>query len=363
MIADGRWTPGPVTVLVGQEEFFKRGVVEHLLARVLGNARPAGSFTETTPKSAADVRAALIDLQTPSFLASTQVVWLRDPSKHIADVQDELLAALDHGFSCGYLVIDFDRLDGRTKFAKAITGASAAIECRRLWDTPPPWKAGAAPYDTELHQWVVKHAARIGVKLTPPLAGELVACTGNAPGVIDQELKKLLDRLGKGGTPTAEQIHTLVPDTRRDTVFALVDHTINGEARDAYATLERLLRLGHVIDGKLMLDAASIAQVTLGAFSKRLRVLRRAERLGTAERPPGAEALAAAGIATRPQAPAIIAQLRRMHGAALDATFTLLLEADRALKGRRGDIDPGLVLEKLVLRVARPRAASEGLHA
>jgi DNA polymerase III delta subunit len=345
-------------VLVGQEEFFKRDVVEHLLRRVLGAARPGGSFTETMPKSAADVRGVLIDLSTPSFLTPMQVVWLRDPSKYIADTQDELLAALADGFSCGHLVIDFERLDGRTKFAKAVIAAQAAIECRRLWDTPPPWKAGTAPYETELHQWVVRHAARAGLKLTPPLAGELVACTGNTPGVIDQEIKKLLARLGKGATPTAEQIHALVPDTRRDSVFALVDHTINGEAREAYATLERLLRFGHVIDGKLVLDGASIAQVALGAFSKRLRTLRRAERMIAEGQPPTADSLAAAGIATRPQAPAVIAQLRRMRGKVLDATFTLLLEADRALKGRRGDIDPGLVLEKLVLRVASPRAAS-----
>jgi DNA polymerase III delta subunit len=345
-------------VLVGQEEFFKREVVEHLLARVLGKTRPAGSFTESTPKSAADVRAALIDLQTPSFLAPVQVVWLRDPSKFIADTQDELLAALERGFSCGHLVIDFERLDGRTKFAKSLTADHAAIECRRLWDTPPPWKAASAPHDTELHQWVLRHAARLGVKLTPPLAGELVACTGNAPGTIDQELRKLRDRLGKGATPTPEQIQALVPDTRRDSVFALVDHAINGELREAHATLARLLKLGHVMDGKLIIDDASIAQVAIGAFAKRLRVLRRAERCIAQGQPPTPDALAAAGIATRPQAPVVLAQLKRMRGATLDAAFALLLEADRALKGRRGAMDPGIVLEKLILRVSRPRAAS-----
>ena len=53
---------------------------------------------------------------------------------------------------------------------------------------------------------MVSHAARLGLKLSGQLAGELVACTGNAPGVIDQELRKLLDRLGGSGKPTAEQI-------------------------------------------------------------------------------------------------------------------------------------------------------------
>ncbi len=357
MIADGRWKPAPVTVLVGQEEFFKRQVVEHLLRRVLGASRPAGSFSEIVPASAADVHGALIELRTPSFLAPCQVLWLRNPAKHLAEAESALLEAMASGFPCGYLVIDLERLQSRTKLAKAAIDAKAAIECRRLWDTPPPWKAGAAPYDTELNQWVVRHAARLGLTLSAPRAGELVACTGNAPGIIDQELRKLLDRLGEGGKPTAAQIRALVPDTRRDSVFALVDHTLNGEAREAHAALERLLKLGHVMEGKLILDGSSIAQVALGAFTKRLRVLRRAERLH-GEGKLSADELAAAGIATRIQAPAVIAQLRRTHGPALDAAFTALLEADRALKGRRGNADPELVLEKLVLRVAAPRATA-----
>ncbi|HAK93735.1 MAG TPA: DNA polymerase III subunit delta [Planctomycetes bacterium] len=357
VIGDARWKPAPLTVLVGQEEFFKRQVLEHLLGRVLGASRPAGSFTEIVPASAADVHAALIELRTPSFLAPCQVVWLRNPAKHLAETQDALLEALEKGLPCGYLVIDLDRLAARTKLAKAAAAANAAIECRRLWDTPPPWKAGAAPYDTELHQWVLRHAARLGLTLSPPLAGELVACTGNAPGVIDQELRKLLDRLGGSGKPTAEQIRALVPDTRRDSVFALVDHALNGQAREAHAALGRLLKLGHVMEGKLILDGASIAQVALGAFTKRLRVLRRADRL-RGEGKLSADAIAAAGIAPRFQAPGVIAQLRRTHGAALDAAFTALLEADRALKGRRGNSDPELVLEKLLLRVASPRATA-----
>ncbi len=357
VIADARWKPAPLTVLVGREEFFKRQVVEHLLAKVLGAERPPGCFAEVVPARAADVRGAIIELSTPSFLAPCQVVWLRNPAKQVAETQDELLEVLARGLSCGFLVIDLERLDGRTKFAKAVIAAKAAVECRRLWDTPPPWKAGAAPHDTELHQWVIKHAAGLGLTLSPPLAGELVACTGNAPGIIDQELRKLRDRLDGKGRLSAEQIRALVPDTRRDSVFALVDHALNGQAREALAALGRLLKFGHVMEDKPIFDGASIAQVALGAFVKRLRVLRRAERL-RGEGRLSAEALAAAGIATRFQAPAVIAQLKRAHGAGVDAAFAALLAADRALKGKRGNSDPGLVLERLVLRVASPRAAT-----
>ena len=352
MIGSAAWTPGAVTVLVGDEEFFKRDLVARVLAEVFADCRPQDAFSERDAKTVDDVAAALIDLRTPSFFSPTRVVWLRQGEKALGFAPEALLAALQEGFPCGRLVIDFTSLDGRTRFAKTAAESGAAIACRKLWDTPPAWKARAAPHETELHQWVLIHARRHGLKLTPALAGELVALTGNAPGVIDQELRKLAERVGVDRTPTSAQIQALVPDTRHDSVFALVDHALLGKPAEALASLRRLLRTGYIMQGKLLIEPAAIAAMCVGALASRLRALRRAARLARGHRVDPAE-LAAAGLVPRGQAATAAAQYARLHGAPLARAFELLLDADRRLKGKDGRADPATQLELLFLAVSR----------
>jgi DNA polymerase III delta subunit len=351
VIRSPRWSPSPVTVLSGAEAFFKRDLFERILEQVAGPNRQPDAVSDLAASGPEDLRAAILDLRTPSFFSTKRAVCVKECDKYLADVDDELIAALREGLPCGVLVLDCERVPGKSAFAKEALERGAVIDCRRLWDSPPPWKANASPGETELHEWVVEHAAGLGLRMPLPVAGELVSLTGNAPGVIDQELRKLRDRIGANATPTAEHILALVPDTRQDSVFRVVDQTLGGELGEAVAGVARLLRQGYAYQGKLTIDPAAIAQLAFGALGNRLRILRRSNEL--LKEGSSAEALVAAGLVPRPAVHAVAAQLRRWNESTIEEGFRLLLEADRMLKGKFGRVEADVLLELTIMRLAR----------
>jgi len=337
-------------VVTGPEEFFKRDVVRVLTERVVHTEKGADFFTESTPASPKDIFDTLIDLSTPSFFSPLRVVYLRACDKFLKDADAELTRALTEGLPCGYLVLECSRLPSRSAFAAEARKREAIVDCRRLWDTPPAWKRDAPPYETELHKWVLQHARRLGVKFTLPLAGELVALTGNAPGLIDQELRKLRDRVGSR-RPAPEDIAALVPDRRRDSVFRVVDAALLGKTRTAFQGVKRLMKFGYRYGEQQVNDPATITTLTVGAFAGRLRTLRRA--LPFFRNNPDPDALITAGLVPRPAAAVVAEELRRLDGKAIRKGVEILLEADRRLKGRFGKSDPALLLETAVLHLSR----------
>ena len=338
-------------MVTGPEEFFKRDVVKLLIDRVAGSEKGADFFTESAPSSPKDIFDTLVDLRTPSFLSPLRVVYLRSCDKFIKDADSELARALTEGLPCGYLVLECSKLPARSSFVAEARKRESIIDCRRLWDTPPSWRRDLPYYETELHKWVVEHAGRLGVKFSLPLAGELVALTGNSPGVIDQELRKLRDRVGSDRRPTPEDIAALVPDRRRDSVFRVVDAALLGKTRTAFSGVRRLMQFGYRYGEQQVNDPATIATLTIGALAGRLRTLRRAAPFFRNN--PDPNALVTAGLVPRPAAAVVAEELRRLDERAVERGVAILLETDRRLKGRFGKADPALLLESAVLRLSR----------
>lgn len=321
-----------------------------MLDRALGKDRSPDAVSRLSPRSKDDIIGVILDLKTPSFLTSKRFVILNNCDVQVAAADDELARALEDGLPCGYLVLNLDKLNGRSKLAKLAKKKQAAVDCRSLWDTPPPWQRNSAPYQTELHQWTVRHAGRLGLKMTPPLAGELIALTGNSPGNIDQELKKLKNRLPPSEKiPNSAQIQALVPDNRKDTVFELVDRTLSGQLPKAAGILGRLFRMGYALPKELVLDGGTIAILTVGAFTSRLKTLRQCRYLLSQRET--MDDLVSAGIVRKIQLPSVNAQLKRLNAEAIDQALRLLLKADRRLKGRAGPVSPQTVMEQLVVRL------------
>jgi DNA polymerase III delta subunit len=356
VIGSRAWRPAPVTSLTGAEEFFKRDLGARILHHVAGSERQADTLTTIFPTRAEEIRAALLDLRTPSFFSQQRVVCIKKCESFIKEVQDELLEALTTGLPCGHLILECRRLPAKSVLREPALERDALVDCRRLYDTPPAWKQNAAPHDTELHGWVEQHAARLGLAFTAPLAGELLALTGNAPGVIDAELRKLRERIGPDQRPTTEQILALVPDQRQDSIFHVVDSALLGELKEAHEAVKRLGRLGYSYQGQLVLDQGTLAIITFGAFTSRLRTLRRSQRFVKEHRTPSD--LVAAGLVPRPGLSTVTKQLRRLKEEDIERGFDLLLEADRTLKGRYGQADPTLLLETTVIRMANLRQPS-----
>jgi len=350
VIRDPDFAPPPILVLTGEESFFKRDLVNRVVSILAPGSRSPDTFTEIEPSGASELQNALIDLRTPSFFSGKRVIYCRNAESLLEQADAELTQAFLEGLPFGCLILDCRRLPRKSPFVAEAQKQGAVINCRRLWDTPPPWRRGGDPAQTELNEWVVAHAERLGLNLTLSQAGELVALTGNNPGAIDAELHKLLGRRGPGSTVRSEDIQALVPDRRQDSIFRVVDQTLLGRTAEASSALSRLFRFGHTYGAQRVTDSSAIAALLIGAFTSRLKALRRAHGLFPQAVDPGS--LVSSGLVPKAGAQLAAQQLNRLSEADLERACTLLVKADRALKGLSGKFDPKVILHTTVLRLA-----------
>ncbi|MBK8098272.1 MAG: hypothetical protein IPK26_14265 [Planctomycetes bacterium] len=94
---------------------------------------------------------------------------------------------------CG-LLVEVQKLDRRTKAAKALEQAGALFEFRDLYDSP--WDRSRSPLEAELVGWIVQRARQAGVPLSPEAAFVLMAQVGKAPAELVAEIRRLVDQFG-----------------------------------------------------------------------------------------------------------------------------------------------------------------------
>jgi DNA polymerase III delta subunit len=115
-------------------------------------------------------------------------------------------------------------------------------------------------------------------------------------------------------------------DASEDPIWALGDATFEGRLPEAFALLDRI-------------EAAGVPHaVLLGALASHARRLSRLRAGGRVAAPP---------FALR----RLEAQARRYSAPRLEALLRALADADERLKGR-GELPPGLALERLLLALA-----------
>ncbi len=324
--------PQPVYVLAGDEPFLKRQALAALDAVLLGDADP--DFARTThPGPTADWSAVRADLDTLPFLSPRRVVVIDQADPFVTKYRAALEKYAAEPSKTGTLILDVKSWPANTKLAKLIPDA-ATVVCK-MPDKPHLAVPLAA-------KWVAGRAkAEYGKTLAADAAGWLVELVGPELGVLDQEAAKLAAYVGDRSAITREDVDRLVGRSRAAETFKIFDAIGAGRPAEALAILGRLLDQGEEPLG------------LLGAFSWQLRRLAKAARLVRAGRsiPAAVEAVGFQAWARD----RVEAQLRHLGRRRLDRVYDWLLEADLALKSS-GALPERVVLERLVVRLARPRA-------
>jgi DNA polymerase III subunit delta len=322
------YKPQPVYVLAGDEAFLKRQARAALDERLLGGADPAFAVT-AYPGDRADWSAVRTDLDTLPFLSPRRVVVVEAADPFVTKYRSALEKYVGQPSKVGTLVLDVKTWPGNTKLAKLVPDA-ATIVCK-------------APQSQRLVEWCRGWAkAKHGKALDADAAGWLVELVGPEMGVLDQELAKLAAYVGDATAVTRDDVDRLVGRSRGAETFRIFDAIGAGRAAEALALLERLVEQG---EEPLQL---------LGAFSWQLRRLAQinqhlkhglspAAALDRANVPPWARA-------------GTEAQLRHLGRRRLDKLYDWLLEADLGMKGS-SQLPPRVLLERLVVKLARPRAS------
>ncbi len=97
-----------------------------------------------------------------------------------------------------------------------------------------------------LEKFAIEECAARGVTLSPRSARALVSIVGEDSWQMHEEIEKLCAYAKANGTTavTDEMLDTLVPGTREESLFALIDACTEGRCADAAAMLERMLGSG-----------------------------------------------------------------------------------------------------------------------
>jgi DNA polymerase-3 subunit delta len=319
--------PQPVYVLHGDEAFLKRQVLPALDALLLGDAEP--DFARTVlPGATAEWSAVRSELDTLPFLSPCRVVVIDQADPFVTKYRANLEKYVAAPAKAGVLILDVKTWPANTKLAKLVPDAGTIV-CK-------------APAPQTVAKWVVNWAKTAhDKKLDADAAGWLVELVGPEMGLLNQELAKLAVYVGDRLAVTREDVDQIVGRSRAAETFKIFDAIGAGRPTEALTILSRLFDQGE--------DPLAL----LGAFSWQLRRLSQAARMHRAGRPLSA-AIAEAGFPPfkRDQ---IEQQLRHLGRRRLDQVYDWLLEADLAMKST-GALPERVVLERLVVQLARPRA-------
>ncbi|MHC5038886.1 MAG: DNA polymerase III subunit delta, partial [Planctomycetota bacterium] len=245
----------PLFAVLGDEPFLKRRSVAKILSSVARG--PEGALgvrvadmegpDELKPASIGEI---LSDVMTPSLFSqqTVVVVWRADRLLTPAGGEEALRAYLDRSGGTGTLVLELKSLDGRTRVGRAIREKGFVVECKRLFDRPPPWKGDVPLHDNPLARWIVAEGRREGLAFDLPLAQGLAERVGNDLGALHEEIVKLSLYKGsvKGapGKVTENDLSASVGDYNEFGVFRLTDAVGDRDLRAALRITRGLFEQG-----------------------------------------------------------------------------------------------------------------------
>ncbi|MBL9123413.1 MAG: DNA polymerase III subunit delta [Planctomycetaceae bacterium] len=327
----------PLVALFGDDAFLKRLAARALRNAVLGAGDAEFSHTQFMGNSA-ELREVLDELATVAlFGGGRRLVTIEEADEFVSRYRSQLENLAGEPRGQGVLVLEVKTWPSNTRLYKAVAAQGLNIDC-------------STPNLARLTKWLPAWARQqYQIRLEPAAVERLAEIIGPELGLLDQELAKLSAAAGSEGSISAEAVAELVGGWRAKTTWEMLDAALAGEAPRALRELERLL-----LSGENAIGVLAQMSSTLRRFAAATRIVRQAEAAG--RRPTLRGALEEAGFKSFVLAKAE-AQLRQLGRERGDQLFTWLLETDLGLKGQSVQ-EPRAVLEQLIVRMAKTRAAS-----
>jgi DNA polymerase III delta subunit len=256
-------------VVRGEERYFRERAILELTRAAQACGWEIARHDAHDPEF--DVARLLDDLAAvPMFAAGRMVVarnaapLFKKDGRDAAAVQRALLAFLHSRGAPGCAVVDAESLRADHAVTRAVIAIGGrSIECRRLWDSPPPWNPD--PRQAELVQWLIARAREREIGLDAAAAVYLVQVTGNDLYALDAALDRVAERRARG-------VSDVVGWTRAASPFQTAEDLCRGDAPRALAGIEALFRAGfEERDGSRERDVDAVLAVFLGSLRGKLR--------------------------------------------------------------------------------------------
>jgi DNA polymerase-3 subunit delta len=263
---------------------------------------------------------------------------LREAQSVIIELGAALKPYFKHPNPASVLVIELEKLDGRTSFAGLVKKKGMIIQCNILYDRPKPWLR-LPPWDNDLVKWIQHCAKRYHKKIAPQVAFELTQRIGSSLSELSEEIIKLTIFIGDCEEITLAHLQSLIKNRKRSGIFPLIDGISVRDLAIALKHLRTLFLEGIVDhDNRLVTQHKDIAIIILGSLYRKFKQLWKFRHRG--EMPSSL--------------PGFIQKKLQQEGRhfspeELSAALQLILDTDYALK--TSPLSPEIILERLILTI------------
>jgi len=317
----------PVYAVFGVDPYLIRESIQRVVKMVFP-AEETETAISRFPGPLTPLATVLDEVRSRSFFTRRRLVIVEDADPFVSKYRKELEAYVESPYESGILLLQVKQWPATTNLAKLVQELGLAIDC-------------SGPRDGELAAWLPQLAkARYDAHLDPAAARLLVELAGPEAGILAAEVEKLAVYAGESRRIERQDVARLVGAGRVETIWKTLDAATTSQGRVALEHLDNLLASGEEPVGMLAALSANLMKIHHAGHL-------RAARLDLDE------ACRLAGIPSF-----AIDKTRRQHAhlgpSRVDQLPTMLLRADLDLKGG-SSLDPRVVLERLLLRLAAPR--------
>lgn len=354
----------PLYVILGEDDGLRELAVAAVRRAVFGegeqNVVTFGPADPAVAGSIPKVSDVMDEARTGSLFTGTKLVLVRGAgallspgARKSAEGEDEkkgpppmhaaLLEFVKNPPGGSVLVLETEKLDGRSALAKALEASGAVVTCPRMYDKL--WGETEVSMRSPMGIYLSELARARGLSFAKGGGERLLEAVNGQAGRLSAELDKLAEYLaGKKRPVTAEDVEAMAP-AGASGGDPVVLGALSGNAAEALAAAEKIFARGmEDFTGRMVWDEQGIAIILISSLSRKAFDVERAVSNGgrfvaKGKTPPPS--------VTRPVEEAA----RRLGGGKMERVYRLILEADRELKSSSGR-SPRAIVEDLVIALA-----------
>ena len=317
----------PVYAVVGDELHLVSGALKIITDAVMGGGAESQSPAQFMGKEV-DAEKINDTLRSVSMFSQNNLVIIREADKLKKDVAEFLAVYCARPAPNSTLILEAEKLDGRSKFMRAIEQNGAVVECKAL-------------YSNQIPSWINMEAGRHGKKISQEAAKFLADMIGNDLGQLKMSLDRLAIYVGNRALIELKDVEEAVAETAQRTVFELSDAIGMKQVDKAVSTLRNLL------------DAGQSPVFILNMIARHIRILTKAREIGGRidSTPELAKYLGVHPF----YANNYMSQSKNFSAGDLRKFFNLLSKCDRSLKSSR--LPKERILEKLIFELCGKKNA------
>jgi DNA polymerase-3 subunit delta len=320
--------------LYGAERFYQVEIIKAIKRQLITDDNCDFNL-ETFDANSSSLNQWIGSVKTLPFLGGTKLVIVRNLHEVFSNKKDleelNLQALIDYAktpLAEACLVITADKVDRRIKLIKTLTELKSTVCCEAPQNNAEKNK---------LWPWIQARAKENGYSISKNAAESLVNKVGDRPGILVQELEKLIVYAGENKSISESNIKEVTGQTKQEIIWDLSEALMGKQT-------ERALKLLHN-----QLDNGVAPEQILGAISTQFRSIWEVKSYQEQRHPANqiAKKMGAHPVtvqkALKHTQKLSVQQLRRCHAE--------LVQADRNLKStsQREEVMEALILNLCIL--------------